>query len=87
MSPVSQQLKEVVVYGGDASHIVEEAFKKVVSNYPAHESLLSTFYRETIQKRHRYIGVSEAVANVYKTAYTNRRINRDKVQIVKAGIW
>lgn len=84
MSPVSQQLKEVVVYGGDASHIVEEALKKVASNYPAHESLLSTFYRETIQKRHRYIGVSEAMANVYKTAYTNRRINRDKVQIVKA---
>ena len=24
------------------------------------------------------------MANVYKTAYTNRRINRDKVQIVKA---
>lgn len=84
MTPVTQQLDEVVVYGGDARRIVEEALKKIPVNYPAYESMLSTFYRETIQKRHRYIGVSEAMMDVYKTAYTDRDMARDKVQLIKA---
>ncbi len=84
MTPVTQQLDEVVVYGGDARRIVKEALKKIPVNYPAHESMLNTFYRETIQKRHRYIGVSEAMMDVYKTAYTNRNTNHDKVQLIKA---
>ena len=86
MTPVTQQLDEVVVYGGDARRIVKEALKKIPVNYPAHESMLSTFYRETIQKRHRYIGVSEAMMDVYKTAYTNRNTNHDKVQLIKSKV-
>ena len=33
------------------------------------KSLLTAFYRETVQKRRRYISVSEAVIDVAKTAY------------------
>lgn len=84
LTPITQQLDEVVVYGGDARRIVEEALKKIPVNYPAHESLLSTFYRETIQKRHRYISVSEAMMDVYKTSYTNRNTHHDRVQLTKA---
>lgn len=85
MTPAVRQLDEVVVYGGDARLIVEEALKKIPDNYPATESLINAFYRETIQKRHRYIGVSEAMMEVYKTPYTSRRyIGRDKVHLTKA---
>lgn len=84
LTPITQQLDEVVVYGGDARRIVEEALKKIPVNYPAHESMLSTFYRETIQKRHRYISVSEAMMDVYKTSYTNRNTHHDRVQLTKA---
>lgn len=85
MTPAVHQLNEVVVYGGDARRIVEEALKKIPDNYPHTESMTNAFYRETIQKRHRYIGVSEAMMEVYKTPYNFRRyIGRDKVHLTKA---
>lgn len=85
MTPAAQQLDEVVIYGGNARRIVEEALKKIPANYPSSETMAGTFYRETIQKGHRYIGISEAMMDVYKTPYDERRsIDRDKVQLTKA---
>ena len=45
--------------------------------------MFSSFYRETIQKGRRYIGISEAVANVYKTPYKRQDVNFDRVQVLK----
>lgn len=84
MTPAAQQLDEVVVYGGNARRIVEEALKKIPANYSLSDNLLSAFYRETIQKRHRYIGISEAMIDVYKTDYAQREVERDRVQLGKA---
>lgn len=84
MTPVARQLDEVVIYGGDARRIVEEALKKIPANYPSAESMMSAFYRETVQKGQRYIGISEAMMDVYKTSYAQRDADRDKVQLVKA---
>ena len=44
--------------------------------------MLTGFYREPYRRR-RYIGISEAVLDVSKTAYTNRNINYDKVRVEK----
>ena len=52
-------------------------------NYSSDKSLLTAFYRETVQKRRRYISVSEAVIDVAKTAYSDREPSNDKVQIQK----
>lgn len=84
MTPVARQLDEVVIYGGDARRIVEEALKKIPANYPSAESMMSAFYRETVQKGQRYIGISEAMMDVYKTPYAQRTAERDKVQLSKA---
>lgn len=84
MTPVARQLDEVVIYGGDARRIVEEALKKIPANYPSAESMMSAFYRETVQKGQRYIGISEAMMDVYKTSYAQRDADRDKVQLAKA---
>lgn len=84
MIPVSRQLDEVIIYGGDARRIVEEALKKIPDNYPQEENMMSAFYRETVQKRQRYISISEAMTDVYKTSYTRRTADRDRVQLVKA---
>lgn len=84
MTPVARQLDEVVIYGGNARRIVEEALKKIPDNYPPTESMMSAFYRETIQKGQRYIGISEAMMDVYKTSYAQRITDRDKVQLTKA---
>ena len=43
---------------------------------------MTGFYRETVQKRRNYINISEAVVDLYKTAYTENT-NRDRVQVLK----
>ena len=84
MIPIALQLNEVVAYGNSARRIVEEAIERIPKNYPSGESMTSAFYRETVQKGHRYISISEAMLDVYKTSYRQRTTDRDKVQIDKA---
>ena len=76
-------LKEVIVRSGKPEEIVAEALKKIPVNYSANKSLYSAFYRETVQKGKRYIGVSEAMVDVYKTPYIRRVSNGERVQIKK----
>lgn len=83
MIPAPNLLSEIVIYGNNARGIVEEAIRKIPVNYPSDANMLTAFYRETVQKKRRYISVSEAVMDVYKTAYTNREPTNDKVQLQK----
>jgi len=73
---------EVIVTGGDARHIVQEAVKKIPKNYSSSLNQLTGFYRETVQKRQNYITISEAVIDLYKTPYTEYT-NSDRLQILK----
>ena len=45
--------------------------------------MYQAFYRETIQKGRRYIGVAEAVMDVYKSEYRFRNVLRDRSQIIR----
>lgn len=76
-------LDEVTVYGADPRSLVERAIEKIPLNYSPQPNLFSSFYRETIQKGKRYIGVSEAIVNVLKKPYKHRTIAGDKVQVIK----
>jgi len=82
MQASSVVLSEIVVRGSDARDIVLKAIDKIEDNYPHQANLLRGFYRETVQKRHRFISVSEGVVDLYKTAY-NRQNWRDGVSISK----
>ena len=81
MTPHTNLLHEVVVYANNPRVIVEEAIKKIPVNYSMKNNLLTGFYRETVQKGRRYISLSEAVVDIYKTKYENRNVEHDKVQI------
>lgn len=83
MSPSTMLLKELNVFGGDPRELVEQAVMKIPQNYSAKPNLFSSFYRETIQKGRRYIGISEAVSNVYKTNYKHQSVGHDRVQVLK----
>ena len=83
MMPAPNLLSEIVIFGNNARGIVEEAIRKIPVNYSPNENMLTTFYRETVQKRRRYISVSEGVIDVYKTAYNDRVPVKDKVQLQK----
>lgn len=79
MIPHTNQLNEVVVYANNPRTIIEKAIEKIPVNYSANRNMLTSFYRETVQKGRRYISVSEAVLDVSKTAYTNRTTDYDKL--------
>lgn len=80
--PVVNTLPEVVIRGMDARKLVESAVDKIANNNSDRQTLLTGFYREAIRKRRNYINVTEAVINLYKTAYTGT-VENDKVQVLK----
>ena len=82
MEPSSVMLDEVVVRGADAKELVLRAIEKIDDNYPNVPNLLRGFYRETVQKRNHFTGISEGVVDVYKTAY-EKSDWRDGVAILK----
>jgi hypothetical protein len=82
LTPAENLLSEVIVRGGDPRYIVEEAIGRISRNYSSHSSLLTGFYRETAQKGRRYINISEAVIDIFKTPYDMNH-DRDRVQIFK----
>ena len=79
-------LEGALVIYADPYRIMDEAFRKVKDNFPDHPELLDCFYRETIRKRHRYIYVSEAVARLYKTSYSNNFILSDRITVDKSRL-
>ena len=83
MTPHSNLLEEVIVRARDPRYIVESAMQKISANYNPKPSLLTGFYRETAQKGRRYINISEAIIDIYKTPYSERSTYNDRVEIFK----
>lgn len=82
LTPNSVILDEIIVSPVDAQNIVALAMQKVGENYNNLPALHTGFYRETAQKRKKYITISEAVMEIYKDPYT-KDISRDRVRITK----
>lgn len=83
LRPSTEWLNEVNVYGGSPRELVEKAISKIAVNYAEKDNMYQAFYRETIQKGRRYIGVAEAVMDVYKSEYRFRNVFRDRSQIIR----
>ena len=84
MKPHSYLLNEATVLPNDARFIVEQAIQNIAHNYLTVPSLMKGFYRETVQKKKKYINLSEAVTHSYKTSYTMGNVIKDKVEVVKS---
>jgi hypothetical protein len=83
LTPESLVLSEVQVFSWrNPRDLVKAAIDKVEENYSMKSNMLTGFYRETIQKRRKYITISEAVNEIYKAAY-NLPPDRDQVKILK----
>ena len=83
LSPESIVLSEVIVLSWKYPRdLVKAAMDKVVDNYSTMPNKLTGFYRETVQKRSRFINLSEAVIEVYKDSY-KRPVTFDQVKILK----
>jgi len=83
LTPESFALSEVQVFSWrNPRDLVKTAMEKIEDNYAMAPNMLTGFYRETIQKRRKYINISEAVIEVYKAAY-DQPTDRDQVKILK----
>lgn len=82
MMPYVNVLNEIVIQARDPLFIVQEAIKKIPANYGNKSNMLTGFYREAAQKKRRYIDISEAVVDIYKTSY-KEPVDHDRVQIFK----
>lgn len=76
-------LNEVVVESMEPLDLVRKAVQRIGNNYCPEANLMTGFYRETIKKGRNYINISEAVIDIYKTAYTDEGVKQDRVQIEK----
>lgn len=83
ITPESFNLSEIQVFSWrNPRDLVKAALDKVDQNYTMEPNMLTGFYRETIQKRRRYINISEAVVEVYKGPY-NQSADQDRVKVLK----
>ncbi|MEG1658962.1 MAG: carboxypeptidase-like regulatory domain-containing protein [Bacteroides sp.] len=82
LSPGIIRLNEVVIKPVDARQVIDQALSAIRVNYNRYPAMHKGFYRETSQKKRKYITISEAVIDVYKTAYTEN-VDKDRVRIFK----
>lgn len=73
-------LNDVFVYSPE--NILNAAIERIPQNFPVVPTSYEAFYRETIQKRGRYVSVAEAVMDLYKTSYEDSPY-RDMASMVK----
>lgn len=83
LTPHANMLHEIVIYANNPRIIVEEAIRKIPANYSNKNNMLTGFYRETVRKGRRYINISEAVVDVFKTPYEDRTVHRDRTEVLK----
>jgi len=83
LAPNEKELKAVVVEGWkNPADLVRTALDRVAINYSEKPDLLTGFYRETVQKGKKFINISEAVIDIYKSSY-DKDATDDRVQIFK----
>ena len=86
MTPIAYPLQEASIVTGDPREIIDAAMDRIRDNYPSKPELLRCFYRETLQKRQRYISVNEAVSRIYKTPYHYSNYSLDRAALEKSRV-
>lgn len=71
LSPVTLPIEPVTVAYGDPLELLRTAIRNIPKNYSVNPVMLKAFYRETIKQNRNYVGVAEAVLDIYKADYVN----------------
>jgi hypothetical protein len=66
----------------DAETLVKKALSLKGENYVNDETVMTSFYRETIKKRNKNASLSEAVLKIYKQPYVSNK--KDAITLIKA---
>lgn len=85
LSRGNMELSPATVISGSPLEILRQAIYRIEANAAPEPELFDCFYRETVQKRQRFIYVSEAVTKMYKAAAGNI-FGRDRAAVVKSRL-
>jgi hypothetical protein len=82
LKPDVISIQEVIIRKISPVNLLQSATKAVSENYPHDPAILTSFYREMVKKGSRYMMVSEAILENYKSGY-GRTAASDQVKILK----
>ncbi|MDT0690624.1 carboxypeptidase-like regulatory domain-containing protein [Salegentibacter sp. F188] len=78
-----EELSEVNIFNAnDPRRLVNKMLQKKDDNYFSDETLMTSFYRETIKRRRTNVSLSEAVVKIHKNPHTSNK--KDLVSIYKS---
>jgi hypothetical protein len=83
LTPVYIPIQQVIIRKIDPVLLLKNALENIPLNYSNQPALLTSFYRESVRESKRYVIVSEAVLQTYKSSYTQNYEN-DQIKIIKA---
>ncbi|NJK96178.1 MAG: carboxypeptidase-like regulatory domain-containing protein [Bacteroidales bacterium] len=75
-------LKELVIRSNDPHNLIRSAIHNIPSNYGTSPYICTAFYRESVMQNKQYVGLAEAVLNIYKSRYSNE-FEADRVKVYK----
>lgn len=72
----------------DPYSVLQRAIDRIRDNYSSQPEMFDCFYRETVQKKQRYVFISEAVSRMVKTSYGRGGVgvDNDRVAVDKSRI-
>jgi hypothetical protein len=82
MESEAVRLKELVVRTNDPITLIKGALKNIQENYGTTPYLCTAFYRESLMQNKQYVGIAEAVMQIYKSKYSND-LEQDRLKIFK----
>lgn len=82
LTPTPVPIKEVIVRSENAYDLLKLAKRKIPENYSMAPFMVTAFYREIIMQNKNYVGVAEAVLDVYKSSYINS-FDYDRIKVYK----
>nr|WP_129734088.1 STN and carboxypeptidase regulatory-like domain-containing protein [Parabacteroides goldsteinii] len=82
LEPKVISLQEVVVRIANPLRLLREMQDKKEENYSQHPVYMTSFYREGIERKNKFVSLTEGIFKIYKTAYTNRP-GTDQLKLLK----
>jgi hypothetical protein len=82
LKPDVISIQEVIIRKINPVNLLQSAAEAITSNYPQKPAILTSFYRELVKKGSRYMMVSEAILENYKSGYNQSAVS-DQVKILK----
>ncbi len=75
-------IQEVIIRKTEPLYLIKTALRKIPDNYNLNPSILTSFYRETIEHGNKYLSITESVLQTYKSGYAEND-ESDLIKVLK----